>query len=279
MPYGRVIKKSTHLRDKRIQSFVLKSGLLTLFFLLVLIVAIFVSRLERFKITDINIKGNFVTPNEQIKKIISKELSGYYLKMFPRNNIVLYPRDRIEEVVLDEIKRIKTIRLVIEKNNNLKAEVLERKPDMLWCGESYSSDSKCFFVDEEGLVYSDAPTFSGNVFLKGFGQLERNNENSKNVFIGLTFMPYEKFQTMKYFINVLKNTEFQPMSVSKLNQGDIDVYLERGGRLIYSSSQDVTKLSQNITSIISDPEFKSNLDKELDYIDLRLGNKVYYKFK
>jgi len=196
-----------------------------------------------------------------------------------RSNVFIYPRSGIKEALLEEFRRIEEVQVSVKDLEELEVVIEERKPNSLWCGESLenSSNEKCYFIDLDGLIYSEAPNFSGNVFLGVYGEIENALDP-----IGEHFLTVSKYKNYKFFENSLSQYDLGPIILNKVDNGDLEIYLKSGGKILYNSEQDIVRLSENIGSILKDSGFKEDLnrsDQELEYIDLRFGNKVYYKFK
>jgi len=276
--YGKRIRShKNRFKDQKREAFLRSSGLISLLFLVVLISLIYVSRIERFLIDEVKAEGNSVTSSAEIEEIANENLSGLYFKMFPKRNFLIYPKGKIEDDLRKEFRRIKTIDLTVSEFKKLNISVAERRPDSLWCGEIFeeSLSGECFFVDSEGLIYSKAPNFTGNVFLRNYGKVD----DPLNP-IGGEFLPLSKYQSLKFLLNVLEQYNLVLIVVVKLPAGDIDIYFEDGGKLMYNSNQDIVRISEDLSSVLKDKEFKDDLENnELDYIDLRFDNKVYFKFK
>ncbi|MDP6119503.1 MAG: hypothetical protein QF748_00920 [Candidatus Pacebacteria bacterium] len=277
MVYGRKIKRSSRLTEQKREVFLVKSGLITLVLILIIAGLTYLSRLPQFHIVGATTEGNSVTSNSEIEKIINQNITGYYLGFFARKNVLIYPKKQIKRDLMEEFRRIEDVRFSIIDLEELHVVINERKPDTLWCGvkKGEELEEKCFFVDPDGLIYSKAPSFSGNVFLKVYGEIGGSNP------IGREFLPKSKYQSLKSFKSSIKQLNLVPASLVKLREGDMELWLNDGARLIYNLEQDIVGLSEDLNSILSNPSFKKEVENKgiLDYIDLRFGNKVYYQFK
>ena len=112
MIYGRKFKGSGRLAKQKRDVFILKSGIVVLVLLLLLILLIHLSRLDRFQIKETFLEGNSITSSFEIEMAINENISGFYFKMFPRRNIFLYPRKKIEEDLLEEFKRLESSKII-----------------------------------------------------------------------------------------------------------------------------------------------------------------------
>jgi len=80
----------------------------------------------------------------------------------------------------------------------------------------------------------------------------------------------------------------KPYAFYVRDDGDIELYLQsnvalkNSPKIIFKSSSDIVKLVENLQSTVLVEPLKTDLkDKynSLKYIDLRFGNKIYYKFE
>jgi cell division septal protein FtsQ len=181
--------------------------------------------------------------------------------------LIFYPKRKLEISLLNDFKRLSSVDITYEGNNSLLVDVMERKPDWIWC-----AGSDCFFMDEQGLVFAKAPNFSGPVFFKIQGGISVEDGGSP---VGKYFQPPWQIGDMKAFVAGVKKLGYEPIGAEITIDGDTDLRLKNGP---------VLKLGRDKTLAVSlidlSDALSSGLIKELDkknYIDLRFDNKVFYK--
>ena len=99
--------------------------------------------------------------------------------------------------------------------------------------------------------------------------------------IGTYFVP-ESFKNIIHFKDLVEKMDLKIRSVSIQENKDMNMYLSSGAEIRFNSLSDVEKLSQSLQAAITTPPFSTdfkNNPSSLLYIDLRFGNKVYFKFK
>jgi len=136
-------------------------------------------------------------------------------------------------------------------------------------------------MDETGYLFDESPFFSGEVYFRFFGPID-NTDSPK----GANFSSGE-FQNLVIFKESLKDLDIRPVAIFLKEDKDIEVILSssqslrEAPKIIFKSDSDLNKMVENLQSALSaDPlrdDFKNKYDS-LKYIDLRFGNKVYYKF-
>jgi hypothetical protein len=140
---------------------------------------------------------------------------------------------------------------------------------------------KCYFTDEKGYIFDEAPYFSGNVYFKFYGKDDMDPVNPSG-----TYFLKDKFTEIAKFVDALQKMNLNPDSFSLGDGNDGSIYLsstlEAGPKIVFKIDSDYQKIADNLQLAIStDPLQKKIRDNisSLLYIDLRFGNNVYYKFK
>ena len=238
-----------------------------------LILAVYLSGLKALKISDINISGNKVVDPEAIKTDIEQSIAGKYIWLFPKDNIIYYSSSSIKNNLQVKFKRLDKISLTISKNKSLQVSVSEREPKYTWCGPDPTANPQtCYFMDENGYIFDVAPYFSGSVYFKFYGSGDLGS-----------YFSATKFQQLVSFKEVLTKMGLKLTELDIADNGEVDIFLtsSSGPKIIFNIDADFQNLAENLqAALTTEPlqtEFKTKYAK-LQYIDLRFGNKVYYKF-
>ena len=116
--------------------------------------------------------------------------------------------------------------------------------------------------------------FSGNVYIRFYGTLLGDDTD----IIGKKFLAQDIFKELDTFINAISDKVFSLSQLIKNEDQDYELYLKDGGKIIFSLEDGVGKSLSNLFSALETDPLKTNLSnkpKELEYIDLRFGNKVF----
>src|SRR3989344_2203849 len=280
------------LRRRRHQEFQYKillclAAILSLFSLFT-----YVSRIPSLNIDSIEISGNKVIEGEAIQAVVNENLTGHFLWAFPKTNIFFYPKNKIIARLRDNFSRLNDITFAVdrlqsaESTNVLKINVTEREAFYMWCGpirkipdvleiEETAGESQCYFMDEDGFIFDEAPYFSGEVYFKFYGPAEESYFSPQN------------FEQLILFKNALENIKLKPIALDVEANGDARMFLSRetapiSPEIIFKTDSDFQKIAENLeTALATEPlqsSFNNNYSNLL-YLDLRFGNKVYYKFR
>lgn len=277
------------LKKHRQQVF-LKKFLFSLFALLVIFAfLVYISRIPSLNIEKVEIVGNKIIDTEMLKTATEKEIAGNYLWLFPKTNILIYPQNNIKEELSSQFKRLRDITFSVKEGKILEVSVTERMALYTWCGVTLpesnggnASESKCYFLDDSGYIFDEAPYFSGEVYFKFYGLDTLNKDNPP----GSYFMG-ENFGKIITFKKTLEQIGLKPVVFYLTGDGDAKIFLSKGTssmgpEIIFKANSDFQKISENLQTALTTEPLQTNFKKKyssLEYIDLRFGNKVYYKFK
>lgn len=237
---------------------------------------IYLLRTSRFLISAVEIKGNAVTPSEKIQAITAQDLAGNYLWIFPKSNILLYPKQKIKSDLLSQIPRLKSVDVSLSSPRSLRVSVLEREPFALYCRDVSNPNvpAGCYFLDQSGYIFAEAPAFSNGVY-SVYG-----SDPALESPISSIYMSEEEFAPLDPFIKSLSEAGLYPQAFT-LKGDEYDLTLSNKALIKWNKDDDLEKVKSNLESFVLDPAFSQEsggLDHIL-YIDLRFGNKVFYKFR
>jgi cell division septal protein FtsQ len=247
---------------------------LTLFLLLFIVTPIYLFRMDQFQVGNIELKGNNVTQYEDIARIVTDNLNGNYLFLFPKSNALIYPKDKIKNDILNSIPRIENINLALANPKTLEIEIVEREPAGIYCLDLKSKTEGCYFIDKNGFIFSKAPSFSGDVYY-----LYSSNPPLDDP-LGKYYLTTAEFQQLLPFVMTLKEINVPTRSLLSTSN---EYYLELvgDGKIIINKEDDLKKVAENIESFLKDQDITkaANFLENVSYIDMRFGNKVFYKLK
>lgn len=236
---------------------------LSLFIALVL-----TSRIDKFLISDIEVYGAKVITEDEVSRSVLSTLSGKFLWLIPKSNVLFIPRGEVEANLMREYPRLSSISLSLSGTKILSASVVEREPYALYCQNSDAED-KCYFLDESGFIFDEAPDFSGVVYFiyRGEGLPEPK---------GRQFLPHDKFRELSAFVENIDKIGFEPVSHS-----DAEIIMRNGTKLAWKEGGDLTRIFSNLKLFLESPEIRAqeNFINKVRVFDLSTENKVFYRFK
>lgn len=288
------MKKRTVINSPRLNDLrkrrrkVLRNKILLLLaaILIILGVIAYFLRNSIFNISGINITGNKVVDAQMIQETIDADISGNYLWIFPKSNILFYPKNQIETDLNNKFQRLKNISISVNNKKTLEVSVDERTGIYTWCGatipQNIDSSQKCYFMDMDGYIFDEAPFFSGEVYFKFYGPVEEKGGKPLAAYFAKDY-----FTKIVSFKKTLEDLKLKPVAADVTGDGDLEMYLSSasksasGPKIILKVDADFNKVAENLEAALTTEPLLSgfkNKYSDLQYIDLRYGNKVYYKF-
>lgn len=237
--------------------------------LVLLVAAVFILRLEKLRISRIWVSGAVVTGAEPVAKVVAEELRGHYLWLIPRASSTLYPRSRIIALLEEKFPRLQSIDLALQNSQELSVTVVEREPAALYC-----SGVTCFFLDSQGFIFDTAPVFSEGVYFTF--QTETPLENPQ----GRQLLEVEDFQKLSRFLSALRDLGAEPEKL-EMKSDEYRLTLEGGAALTWPYPADYDLIYSNLETFLSNEALgeRGEFWARIAELDLRTGNKVFYKFR
>ncbi len=217
---------------------------------------------------------------EEALKIAESSIAGKYFFLFPKNNALIYPRWAVKREILNGIKKVKAVET--ETNGNtLSVKITERKPTYVWCPQGLPDEKavllpkfQCYFLDQDGFSFSEAPRFSGPVFFEIYATGTLANEDD---FVGVYPFKKSKFDNLMAFKNGLEAINLSPVRLIELKDRDYKFILKNRGAIFINDKNDLAVSLRNLASAKKSLEDGGKAANSLEYIDLRFGNKVFFK--
>jgi cell division septal protein FtsQ len=272
MWWGKKTLRTSKLARRRRRWFFIRMGLLVASVFAVGSGMVYGLNRDEVRIDTIVIEEDSASLVKELEEFIEEKISGRYFYLVPRSNIFLYPKEAIKADALSAFKRIKTIDIELLDLNTVEVEVALRKPHALWCGTSVSgtASESCHFLDDTGLVFAQAPTFTGgDVYFRYYGVLQ------DETVIGARFLSPDVFRNIDLLIQALEEAGVKTRQLAVLRE-DYELYLPEGAKVIFTHDQDLSLILGNLLTVVRSGQIEF---EGLDYIDLRFGNKVYYRYR
>lgn len=226
----------------------------------------YVTRLDFFTISDVTIEGGETVAYDELRGLVEQELMGSYFLIIPKRFVYLYPKDRIIEV-LDKNERVHNVVVDRSTRKTLSVYFEEYVPHALWCRED--NKEECFFITEDGYAFTKAPVLHGGAFVRHY--IEGVDELHEGVVI-----ERDTLLTIDTFVKSLEQElAFRVGSLLHRENGDIEIYIQGGGKLLVSSHNEYAVTHENLKAILSSSEFSHIQPGNFNYIDLRFGNKAF----
>ncbi len=242
-----------------------------IFILLVIITGIIYSfRIPQVQITETKISGNSFVTTEEIQKKADSILNSNILWVIPVRNIFLFPNNRLESEIKENPA---VIEATVKKDffNKITIQIVEQEKEALYCNSF--DRTTCFYINNEGFLYSQVseyvvPEQEIIVYLENdYKNLKEFIFDKKLYFDMMTFIK----SSARYGISI--------GSVYLKSDTVLEFHTRDGAILLTSRYDEFEKDFNNFIALFDQEVMTKEQLKDIQYIDLRFGNKVFYKNK
>ncbi len=225
-----------------------------------------------FSVNQIQVSGNREVSKEEIESLASEHINKTYLLGYirPFSNIFLTSSESIEHSLRKNypiIERVNVNKVFLSKN--LTIEITERESVGIWCK---GDEDKCFYFDKNALLFKEASKFSGDLFLVIEDGRGRNFKPGDN------FDDQELFEKINLTRNILDELKLIDYTNFFLPSGSFDFWIETNfGWPIYLDKENDIPTQLVALKKFLEEKLSAEKQKTLQYIDLRVNNRIYYK--
>jgi cell division septal protein FtsQ len=226
-------------------------------------------------ITDVKVQGTEKIDGGEIKEDIFSALEGKYLNFLPKNNIILANRKELSQFLSSQFRLIESLKIEKSFPNSLAILVKEKTPLLIM-----RSGSNEYVIDDKGIAYeksdfeSDFLRENKLIILDDSGgkQIAVKSEALRPDYINFILDVKDK---LNRYLDIGIN---QVVRVSSIVSGDMTVETD-GGWKIYLNKNVGAEKELEMLKVVLDNKIEKDKRGDLEYVDLRTDNKVYYKFK
>ncbi len=235
------------------------------------------SWLPAVRISEIKIQGLQIDSEDAVRSFVQDQLKGTLFGIFPKSSVFLYPKEEIIQKLEAQFPALHSVRVRVNlpaNFNSITISVAEREPRALWCGAGL--EEPCGFVDMGGVVYARAPEFSDAVYVKYFGAvagMEAEGAYPKQ------FLTASHFKSLSALVLELGKVVGPIDRVSVDAKGDARLSFSNGFDLLFPAEGNGGDIFERFTLAREAEPFKGRALSDFLYLDLRFGDKLYYKLK
>lgn len=231
-----------------------------------------VSWLPHLRITKVEVAGVEGTAADAIEEAAQRSIAGTYAFVFPKNNVLIYPKTSLIQNLYEQFPRLAAIEVEAKHLRIIGVTVRERIPGSVWCGVTLDTRVPCLFMDEDGVAYEAAAQFSGTVYTEYFG--------STTGALPKQYLTSKEFRSLAALVQAFKDKEGESIArVAVDEQNDARATFESGFTLLFAALADSGDIYERFLLAKTAEPFKSRALKDFEYLDLRFGDRLYYKLK
>lgn len=264
--------KRKPLRARRRQKRIVLAGIL-IFLTAALAYAIhWVSYLPSYTIQRIEVTGISTLDPQTIEARVREALGkdGGYVSS---RNLFWYDAHAIEKALEADMYHVARASVSREStfSTTLRVAIDERAPFARWC----AAESDCYLIDETGFIFEHLAASTARDYVEPFvfwGGVASTSET-----LGAYVAP-ARFPSALSILRALGQAGYTSLRAEIDSDTDFSVLFEDGFRLYVSFGAEPPTLVRNLKLIFASEPLKERLT-DLEYIDLRFGNRIFYKLK
>jgi len=230
------------------------------------------SYLPQFNIQSVSVAGAQIVPSRLVAAYAETQIyNGTYSFISPQN-VLFFNAGALAREIEGYFPRIKSVQVTRNSMlaNAVGVVVAERQPYALWCADP--AQTSCYQLDNTGFSFAAASASSSQRAIFSCGVAASSSDP-----IGQTFAA-SHFPGIEALMVDLVQAGFTPLGASVQDNEDFFVPLAQGFYLKASFGEDPQMLVSNLQLILASPALQGQ-SAQLEYVDLRFGDKVYYKLK
>lgn len=214
-----------------------------------------------FQLTKIEVIGTERVNNSEVLELVKQEAATEIL-YFKTSNFFTVNTSKIEGAIRQKFILVSDIRVAKKFPKSIKIIIQEKKSVITLCKEE-----SCFNFDNNGIPFeaSDKPPF----VIKISSSIDLN----KNV------LSDSDFRAIIDLKNRLQN--FSDISIKEIifknQEGIIEVYENGGWKILFRTDNNINRQIENL-KLVLDQKIPIEKRKNLEYIDLRFGDNIYFKY-
>ena len=205
-----------------------------------------------------------------ILAIVQKNLDEKIWRFIPQKSIILAPIDKIKEDILDNFPEIKEVIINKKAPNLLIIEIVERQSIGIWCQtESTTTEPvirQCFCLDKEGIIFRESPLISGSFILNIYSQRNGATDLTNQV---------TSPEMIDFILKTAQGLSLKIDNFEIVSPEDLRVRTSLGWQIYFNPAYSVDSQIKALEMVLEE-EIKENVGS-LEYIDLRIDGRVYYK--
>lgn len=241
------------------------------------------SYLSRFAIQAVSVEGTKRLPAKLIERFVETNLYDGTRPFLSRTTPFTYRPEQLAAAVEASFPRVRSAEIThgVPVSDAIVVRVEEREPFARWCPPSTQAATSteetaiggCYVLDDGGFIFAPAD--------------EQIEPQTRYIFTG-GITPGRDIIGKRYagtrlpnivaLIRELEQNGLHPSSVSVGDDTDFSIRLDDGFLVHASFGQSAHDVARNLEVVLSS-EALHGKQSNLEYVDLRFGNRVYYRFR
>ncbi|MEK7203153.1 MAG: FtsQ-type POTRA domain-containing protein [Patescibacteria group bacterium] len=235
-----------------------------------------------FEVKNIDVSGNKNIITEEIIEIAERQIEKRRFFIFSQRNFFMFNGTQLEDIIAERffLEKVKVKKIL---SNKIKIEIFERSTSVVWI-----SRSRAYYIDPEGLVISmvvdkdiTKETIADQVAIYRHQIIAYNlpyiyDVEGREVEVGKKIASPRLVSFIIDLVGKLPKALSYEISYYNYNaqSREIAAVTAEGWQIKFSFDSDLETQIDNLSLLLKE---KIKNTKQLDYIDLRFGERIFYK--
>lgn len=240
-------------------------------FLLLLVLSWWVTDKSPLVIKQIDVVGIHALSEDTVRDIARMELQKRFL-VWSKNNVILAPRSDIESVLKENISLVKKVDVEVEGFNKLLITIEEYESTYMVC--DVNQGDRCYLSDGTGYIF--APALKGAI-----DEYIHVNKVLDADVVGTRVATTNDFNSLIAFKDALADSDLHVDSISLEDEHNVRFTLKQGTDIVIDLQENSDEMLSHLLLLLAEEtqkhESRDIFLQQTEYIDVRHGNKVFYK--
>jgi hypothetical protein len=262
-----------------------------LFLIIIFAIFYFFVFYSKFQITEVLISGNEKIQNKEIENIAWNNINKKIITLGNWNliskSIFLTSPNIISKNILQKLPQIESVKISKKFPQTIFLEIKERKPFAVFCQPASATrpnlgdaiglpvdvpnTEKCFYIDKNGIIFEALEKIPENI------TIVRQWLEDKEIFVGKRVIEKNIIDAIFKLEKILKdNFQIDIKEAIVSSPLRMDIKTSENWQIYFNLRTDTDFQIAKINLLLKD-EISKDKRKNLQYIDLRFGDRAYYK--
>lgn len=226
----------------------------------------YVTFLDSVQIKNIRISETKFIDQQTVEKIARTELAKKQLFIFSKNNILLMPRAAISHLIKKDNPSVESISVTSSGFQEISITIKEHQAVAYWC-----RDADCFYLNKEGYIFGLAGNLNSD-FVKFFNVIEGEP-------VGQHYKNPATFAKMISLVELLRQMDIMAVSIRTDDNVSFELMTDFNMKIFFDKNLNPENVANNLNLILEKEAINRTQLRNIEYIDLRFGNRVPYKIR
>lgn len=221
-----------------------------------------------FNVREVSINNSSFVGNKEIREVVDKYLEQKFLFFERFSNIFLVDSDKLQTVISESFPQAKNVSISKKYLHGLLISLERKETAGIWCFK----DGRCYYFDREGTAFDSAIDSDGSIYLSIYDETKTIENLGEKV--------AEK-SLIDYIFDTKREVEKLKIAVAEIviPSGELfRINIKTGENWeLYLNTQENLQNQINSLKIFLSQKISQEKRLQLQYIDVRIPNRVYYK--